>query len=297
MDALVQRGHLKNPKSPRSYTSMTPPRIADNTMILAVTGPDLPLSSPSDDGWFISDFYAWNCILKGLGSHQTWLSLVTPQELVDEYVQFLHGNPYEPHKVVLSQDIIDTKKITEPTIVQSGKMVETFLTTLKAHIETANGRPILVLIFGHGQYSDCSIILEYEHYYDTEDADTYFQHQLNISAFEAVIQDAPDITLITNACYFGGWTISAGMHASTITAANRKTKSIAWPKEHEMTNGSIFTTAMISFLRDNEDVATDMASYNRMCSDILELMKRRVTRLWNKHKFTFSVEQDHWDRE
>ncbi|KAJ5487572.1 hypothetical protein N7530_001872 [Penicillium desertorum] len=42
-------------------------------------------ANPKDDGWFISDFYAFNYLFRGLGMEQTWLTAVEPTKLVNKY--------------------------------------------------------------------------------------------------------------------------------------------------------------------------------------------------------------------
>lgn len=57
-----------------SFVTMTPPDIDHNTMIVAAASPSVTEGSPSLDGWFLSDFYAFNYLFKGLGHSQTWLA-------------------------------------------------------------------------------------------------------------------------------------------------------------------------------------------------------------------------------
>jgi hypothetical protein len=59
---------------PLSIPSYAMPHVFDDTIILAATHPGPHQSNPTSDGWFISDFYAFNYLLKGLGKSQTWLT-------------------------------------------------------------------------------------------------------------------------------------------------------------------------------------------------------------------------------
>lgn len=59
-----------------SFVTKTPPNIDRNTVIVAVASPDLESGIQSRDGWFLSDFYAFNYLSKGLGHSQTWLTAV-----------------------------------------------------------------------------------------------------------------------------------------------------------------------------------------------------------------------------
>lgn len=72
---LVERGHIRDKfRSPLMFNSTTPPVVYSNTIIVAATHPTVSNGSPADDGWFLSDFYAFNYLLKDLGSSQTWLT-------------------------------------------------------------------------------------------------------------------------------------------------------------------------------------------------------------------------------
>jgi hypothetical protein len=59
---------------PASFISTTPPVIEKDTIIIAVSSPNVQKGHPKWDGWFLSDFYAFNYLLKGLGSSQVWLT-------------------------------------------------------------------------------------------------------------------------------------------------------------------------------------------------------------------------------
>ena len=50
------------------FITHTPPVVFGNPRIIAATHPNVRLGHPNRDGWFLSDFYAFNYLLKGLGS-------------------------------------------------------------------------------------------------------------------------------------------------------------------------------------------------------------------------------------
>jgi hypothetical protein len=75
LQPLVLRGHLSRPGSePREFTTLTPPDVHKDTIIIAAAAPNVNVGKPSVDGWFLSDFYAFNAILKDLGHSQKWLT-------------------------------------------------------------------------------------------------------------------------------------------------------------------------------------------------------------------------------
>ena len=74
-EPLVKGGNIRDKtRTPLTFNSTTPPEIHSNTIIVAATHPTISTGDPIRDGWFLSDFYAFNYLLKGLGSSQTWLT-------------------------------------------------------------------------------------------------------------------------------------------------------------------------------------------------------------------------------
>lgn len=137
--SLVRGGHIKSPsKYLRStFTSSTLPCICDNTIVLAATHPTVASAGIRDDGWFISDFYAFNYLLKDTGKEQTWLTAADPYKLIDKYGPYLHGNPYEERKVCLDRDMLDGNKLTDVTVVRSSEMIDRFISEAKRASELA----------------------------------------------------------------------------------------------------------------------------------------------------------------
>ncbi|KAJ5515633.1 hypothetical protein N7527_007193 [Penicillium freii] len=124
---LVQGGHARQPdKLPSMFISSTVPVVHENTIILGATHPTLSTANPKDDGWFISDFYAFNYLFKGPGMQQTWLAAVEPAELVKEYGSFLHGSPYEERKICLSQELLDSDELSPVIVVSPATMIDQF---------------------------------------------------------------------------------------------------------------------------------------------------------------------------
>lgn len=64
-----------------SYPTTTPPQINADTHILATVHANIEEASPDADGWFVSDFYAFNLLFKGLGRSQTWLTAAVSRNL------------------------------------------------------------------------------------------------------------------------------------------------------------------------------------------------------------------------
>lgn len=72
---LTRCGHIRNQEwAPSIFFSFPPATIHDNCIILAATHPTVQTGDPCKDGWFLANFYAFNYMLKGLGSEQVWLT-------------------------------------------------------------------------------------------------------------------------------------------------------------------------------------------------------------------------------
>ncbi|KAJ9304286.1 hypothetical protein DTO217A2_6250 [Paecilomyces variotii] len=65
---LVQGGHIRDAlRVPEAFISRTLSEVYNNTIVVAATHPALNSTHATSDGWFLSDFYAFNYLLKGMG--------------------------------------------------------------------------------------------------------------------------------------------------------------------------------------------------------------------------------------
>lgn len=236
---------------PSTFTSSTVPYIYENTIILAATHPSISSAHPLRDGWFISDFYAFNYLLKGQGQKQTWLTAADPEKLVQKYGPYLHGNPYEERKICLDRDMLDQDQLTPVTVVQSNEMIDRFLLEAKLASELAKRTeaPLLLLVFCHG-LSNYHLCLD----------DGNVSKGLSILALKAVLEPGARITLVTTACYSGGWAMTPELNTTSMTAAGgfhtnsdkelREGLSNAWDASLSIgrTCGSVFASTLLQTL-------------------------------------------------
>lgn len=61
-------------QTPASFATTTMPTIYTDTVIVAAASPNVQKGHPAVDGWFLSDFYAFNYLLNGAVPSQTWLT-------------------------------------------------------------------------------------------------------------------------------------------------------------------------------------------------------------------------------
>ncbi|KAK3313445.1 hypothetical protein B0H66DRAFT_351698 [Apodospora peruviana] len=107
-----------------------------------------------------------------------------------------------------------------------------------------------------------------------------------------------NVTFISTACYNGGWPVRLSMDISAVTAADEGNKSLSWPSSPNSLHlhGGVFTTTMCAFLGDQNGHDTTMPTYNHMCTDLLDILARRVTRLNAWHSFSFCAENDEYEK-
>ncbi|KAB8218079.1 hypothetical protein BDV33DRAFT_232366 [Aspergillus novoparasiticus] len=305
------------------FVTSTPPVIHDNTIIVAATHPNVQTCIGKGDDWFLSDFYAFNYLLKGLGSSQTWLTAANPQTLVKKYGPFLHGNPYEDRKVVLSQELLDSNAFTPVTIVKTTDMIDRFLHEIQRASKQAKHKqaPLLILVFSHG-FPDFQLLLN--------NGDR--KRGLSITRLKAVLEPGISVTLTTTACFSGGWVTSPDFNHTTMAAAtadvNESGWSNAWPDSHSMGRacGSVFASILINTLttatsplvtelnlasvieggsedlpqrcdqlQPEEPSPEQTLTYNAFCHEIWRTCATQINQLWTKQHFTFSAQDDQWE--
>ncbi|CAG8892624.1 unnamed protein product [Penicillium egyptiacum] len=302
---------------PSSFVSSTVPCVYDNTVILAATHPTVSTADPSDDGWFISDFYAFNYLLKGLGMHQTWITAADPRKLVEKYGAYLHGNPYEDRKVCLDKDMLDQQQITPVTIVRSGEMIDRVLSEAKRASELAKQHeaPLLLLFFCHGLPN---------HHLLFNDGNSH--KGLSIVNLKGVLEPGVRVTLLSTACYSGGWITTPELNHTAMAAAGEEDDlaagtSNAWGISQSIGRscGSVFVSTLLKTLSsatsplleepgldtrlsdpqqslqpDNPN-SLQTLSYNSFCDSVWSTCEDRITRLWSFQHFRFCAQDDAWE--
>ncbi|KAF4976147.1 hypothetical protein FZEAL_7166 [Fusarium zealandicum] len=310
-------GDVHRDAPPRSYVTTAPPIVETDTIIVGVASPTITLGYPSRDGWFLSDFYAFNYLLKGLGSKQTWLTAADPKKLLKAYPQqnrhLLHGNPYHDRKIVLSEELINADELTMPTVVKNTDMISRFLEEVReASIDAYNKNvPLLLLVFCHGMITQ-EFLLNHQDQ----------RRGLKLSELKEAIHPHCRATIYATACFSGGWVVTSPgnlhMDMTMLAAAGEEDMSNSWQRSvsgSKTYNGSIFASSVMSTLTSvsspilvdsqagqdltplQPDEATDeqIDTYNTFCRSILDSCANSVTRLAHKETFTFSAQSDQWD--
>ncbi|KAF3804146.1 hypothetical protein GCG54_00000495 [Colletotrichum gloeosporioides] len=306
----------KRPSANVSFPTTTPPRVTPDTIIIGAAAPNIEKGHPTLDGWFLSDFYAFNYLLKGLGSRQVWLTAADPHKLIQSGQhtdRFMHGNPYQTRKVVLDKHLLQAQEYTPVTIVRSAEMIERFLKEVRTASQEAvsKGVPLLLLIFCHGKGN-------WEFLLDCGKAN----RGLSVTRVKEAVATGCNVTLYSTACYSGGWVVRdlskpehSPINATMLAAADPKHTSNAWQDSPSIGRacGSVFASTVIKSLTSSasplqpilpagveqlepeSDNPTQTQTYNAFCHSVLNICATQVTTLHGNEAFTFSAQDDQWD--
>ena len=307
---LVPGGVLKSKGSGVNveFISHTLPDIRDDAFVLGVCGVREEVSSPFDDGWFLSDFFAFNFLLHGLGNVQEWLACTKPTTLLEKHGEYLHGNPFMERKVVLSYPLLENHQISEVTVVSPDDILDEFLARLERICRHAREKkaPVVVFIFGHGDKIAKSV------YMGGND------HWLSMDSFRQAIGEDVAVTVVNTACFSGGWSVNPQLNITSMTAAGPKRESESWAASNSIGRfcGSIYATALIQALSDVSSplVITDeipnpsgslqplqptglqTKTFNEFARTIHKTLLTRVDRFGYLHDIHFSAQDDEWEK-
>ena len=292
-----------------SFLTHTVPIVHHNSRIVGVCGIPKEDSDPADDGWFLSDFFALNYLMKGLGASQTWIATSSAEDLVKNYEEFLRGNPYRDRKVVLNDALLQRGEITPVTVAAESDLHDVTMEVLRKECQIAKSTraPVLLLLFGHGDKDICGVELGEE-------------SVLRIDDVRSVVGDDIGLTVISTACFSGGWSASTFLNAATSTAAGPTVVSESWGASPSVRSrrycGSIYASALISALSDassplvgppNEDssisgsiqphapTAIQTESFNEFARSIHDTLLDIDPRYGDKHEISFSAQDDDWE--
>jgi hypothetical protein len=314
--SIVQYGHWKRDPPIPSFPIHTVPDIKPNSIIVGVCGiSDVDDANLSMDGWFVSDFYAFNYLLKGHGK-QFWITALNPDEILNRWGNYLHGNSYKERKVVLSKQLINAGQLSKPIITKPTDLKSTFLQISKDCANEARQRkvPLVVFIFSHGEV-DHRVLMG-----KNQNGDDLWVH---IDEFRAAIGLAVDFTVISTACFSGGWITHKMLNATASSAAGddgRLVYSGSWNESKSIGRycGSIYASTLIQvlsdesspLLRENQQLhlqgspgslqsssnnAPVAKAFNEFAWTVQETLAQRIDRTWNMHEFHFSAQNDEWE--
>jgi hypothetical protein len=233
----------------------SPPDIKPTTHLLAVCGTTEELADPTEDGWFLSDFYLFNHLFKGLGKSQQWLTSVDPDKLVQQYGEYVHGNPYHTRRVVLDSNQLPH----DVRVVPEARLKSSFLSSLQdIRAKVKAKEHVLIMCFAHGDSVNYGVSLGSEH-----NPDCLVEPKDMRTALGQVLPDV-EVTVFLTSCYSGGWVVSDALmgdgampEASIMAATNPVNVSESWTASvSKRLGGSMFTSAVIREMFQEEKLTS-----------------------------------------
>ena len=271
------------------------------------------LASPKRDGWFFSDFYLFYHLFRGLGASQRWYTCESSEVLVVRYGQYAHGEAASDHRVVLDKNMLaDMKAAGNIHVASPGDLLQEFITYFKAECKTASEKeqPILLMIFGHGDRKTHGIAIGGL-------GDPTLAPRLRLEHLKTLMRGSNiSLTLLTTACYSGGWLVQPNLNISGLSAANAVELSYSWKASlgHSY-HGSIWATAVMQslikmedpkitqFQLDSTSVDINRLGQNVQSSNFARLADVIATTLKNEvdargiHHISFAAQDDEWAKE
>ncbi|KAL9013486.1 MAG: hypothetical protein Q9173_001820 [Seirophora scorigena] len=291
-----------------NFNTHTPPDITSKTRILGVCGVQPKNAAPNEDGWFLSDFFAFYHLFRGLTPNQCWMHCLDLGELVTAHGAYLHGNPFKTRKVVLDHGILNAAENLVKVSVPGGMKLK-FQQKLRDECRSAarsGDQSVLVLLFGHGHAESQGIEIGTQLLKQKEFAATFAG--LNVP-----------VTILSTACFSGGWSCNNTFNKRTGEQFNKTTMMAAGPtKTSRSWNyttsigracGSMFVTAFVQSLTRINDTTRIMDSdgeeeiehteeqeetYAEFCRSMYETLLKDIDRRGFEHDITFSAEDDAW---
>ena len=292
------------------FTTHTPPDVTQNTRIIGVLGILQNDAAPHQNGYFLSDFIAFHHLLRKCTKSQKWLHCLDLGTLIDDHTRYLHGSPFLDRKVVLDHERLksaqNAKEGHNLTHVKPANLRMDFQKEARAQCSQAAkaGPPenVLILIFGQGELKKKGIEIGSSRTLEP----AHLQSEMKGTN--------ANVTLLTTACYSGGWTCYLQFNISSITAAGKVKTSRSWAKSGSSGQacGSMYTSAIIHKLvynsatgrsvidqRDENDEEKLLAEqqeemYTAFASSVYDSLLNGIDKRGMEHQFAFGAQDDAW---
>ena len=292
------------------FTIHTPPDVTQNTRIIAVLGILQNDAALHLNGWFLSDFIAFHHLLRRCTKSQKWLHCLDLASLIRQHTRYLHGSPFLERKVVLNDERLECAQNAKDghvlTEVKPANLRLDFKKEVRAQCsQAAKAEPpenVLILIFGHGELKKKGIEIGSGRALEP----AHLQSEMKGTNAK--------VTLLTTACYSGGWTCYPQFNISLMAAAGEKNVSRSWAKSGSSGRacGSMYTSAIIDKLiynsatgrsvidqRDEDDEEKPLTeqqeeTYTAFASSVYYSLLNGIDRRGMEHQFSFGAQDDAW---
>lgn len=229
--------------------------------------------------------------------NQIWLTSKRLEDFIDKYGPYIHVNPFEKCQEVLNNDLRDV--ITESNnvqVVSRRDLCERFLSTIRSEIALArkNQQLFFLMVFGHGEKNTHSILIGWK----SNSLETFQISEITKLLDIRSDGRAPEISLLTTACYSGGWAMVTYLSLTTMTAAGPEIEAMSWEKSKSLRRycGSIYATTVAKSLIKVEGTSPDesSAAYAGFCNTVHTTLCSDVDREGARHQIKFSAQFDPW---
>ncbi|KAL8960801.1 MAG: hypothetical protein Q9193_002553 [Seirophora villosa] len=268
-------------------------------------------AAPDQDGWFFSDFFLFNQLLRGMGANQLWLTCESPSQLVNKYEEYAHGEPEDRRVVLHAKTLPALQQENNLRVFSRRDLLQDFLRTFESECRIAaqNHQPVLLLVFGHGDEFTHGIAIGGSG--DPKDAP-----RLTIAQMKRVLRGLDvSVTLLTTACYSGGWVYQPELNISAATASGPKNETLSWMTSvGGRFHGSFWATAVTQALIKFEDerliqshplpiesidpeVVRSSRTFAKLAEVIYDTLVTEVDRSATQHHIRFAAQDDAWESE
>ncbi|KAI9678811.1 MAG: hypothetical protein M1817_005870 [Caeruleum heppii] len=290
---------VSSPAHAVRFSTSCPPDIQPNTRILTLCGvnDEADGASPQEDGWFLSDFYLFHHLLRGIGPQQSWFTMVEPAELVRKYQEYAHGNSFDSRRVVLDGDILNnfSTRPQDLRILPKERVLTEFLETLhsESRLAVENDQPVLVLIFGHGDEDTHGIFIG-----PIED-----NRFLDMGDFCRFAGAKVQLCTVVTACFAGNWATRPSLNYTVLTAAGEVEAEYSekWPESKTIgrASGTIYASAITESLMEMEkaEIQGKVETYRELTCVVETTLIDDLDRMGTVHNMKFSAQDDGWERE
>jgi hypothetical protein len=221
----------------------------------------------------------------------------------------------------MSKDLLPRNELADGfRVVPEKYLLERFLVSVKDEAAAAarENQPLLLLLFGHGEEGSSDVFI------GCDDGGSF---RLTKDRLVSVLKREVHTTLIMTSCFSGGWLMKPNLESyfkekpifnhSFLTAADNDNVSLSWAVSQtvgKQAAGSVFATCLLQSIittsttegwgmeerlssvnQNNEGqfMADTMAALSQK---VFSECKKRDSGLFDEHKFSFSVQDDRWER-
>lgn len=304
-----------------------PPDVPARSRVVAVCGvtDDDNEASPSNDGWFFSDFYLFHHLMSPMRQTpnssvivtrtniiadirteaQFWLTTEAPEKLVEKYGEYAHGDPRKERKVVLDKHTLEPIKLAgNIRVVPREALLERFLSTLREQATIASQRKeqLIVFIFGHGDLDTHGVYLGKP----SGRRDQY--PDLLIQDFRRALPPDVNVTLFITSCYSGGWLVEprvnkkVHLNLTGITGSGPGEETRSWSVSRSIgraCGSSVASAIMQTIIGVDEEGDQGQEVYNHptymgLAARVFETISK-IHSLADEQNIHFSAQDDEWE--